>query len=125
VDPKPHEIDATEWPDEYRPVLEYLPDDQPSRRPRQPPAGFGGLIAGLVISLFLLACAYAGFSGFMHASNNALAWFGIVGAVGCLASVGVGISLWASDARRCYSGRFLTIAACFLTSFFCVLLICR
>lgn len=121
---EPQEWTATEWQADTTSVFDFV-SEEPSRTELQPSGRLAGAVAGLAITLFLLACAYAAYSGFMHASNDALAWFGIVGALACLASVGVGISLWASELRRHYSGRFLAIAACFLASFFCVLMICR
>lgn len=83
----------------------------------------GGLaVALLTIALFLLACAFAAFSGYMHSSNDAFAWLGLTGSVGALVSAGVGICLAASPARRSYSGRFLAVATVFLASLFGVLL---
>ena len=121
---EPRDWTATEWRADTTSMFDFVAEEsRPS--PPLPSSRLAGLVAGLAISLFLLACAYAGYSGFMHASNDALAWFGIVGSLACLASVGVGISLWASDLRRHYSGRFLALATCFLASFFCVLMICR
>lgn len=121
---EPRDWTATEWRADTTSMLDFVAEENSPPRP-QSSTGMAAMVAGLAIALFLLACAYAGYSGFMHASNDALAWFGIVGALACLVSVGVGISLWASDLRRHYSGRFLVVAACFLASFFCVLMICR
>lgn len=86
------------------------------------PADGGLAVALLTIALFLLACAFAAFSGYMHSSNDAFAWLGLTGSIGALVSAGVGICLAASPARRSYSGRFLAVATVFLASLFGVLL---
>lgn len=82
-----------------------------------------GAVMALAISLFALACAYSAFSGYMHAANNLLAWFGVVGAMGCLIAAATGISLALSVAHWRYSGRFLGLATIFMTSLFGLMLI--
>lgn len=83
----------------------------------------GGIgVALLTTALFLLACAYAAFSGYMHSHSDRFAWLGLAGALAALAAAGVGICLAAAPARRHYSGRFLAVSAVFLASLLGVLL---
>jgi hypothetical protein len=69
----------------------------------------------LVTSLLVLACTYAGLSGYMHSSNSAVTWLGVLGAIGCLMAAGTGICMSLSRSHRSYSAPFLSIAVVFLT----------
>lgn len=86
------------------------------------PVGGGVGVALLTIALFLLACAYAAFSGYMHSSNDGFAWLGIAGALAALIAAGAGICLAASPRQRHYSGRFLGLSAVFLASLLGILM---
>lgn len=113
---------ATEkWQTESSFVEEFS-SEPPVRSYRDSRAGLGSVMA-LAIALFVLACAYSGFSGYMHATDNALAWFGVVGAICCLFAAATGICLSLSITGRHYSGRFLGIATIFMTSLYGVMLI--
>jgi len=72
--------------------------------------------------LFLLACAYAAFSGYMHSYDDGFAYLGILGAVGSLLAAGVGICLAASGMQRRLSSRFLSVCALSLAGMYGVLL---
>jgi hypothetical protein len=113
---------VTDWRPDTTSFPPYEPADEQSSSVRPGRTALGA-VAALAISLFLLACAYSGFSGYMHASNNRLAWIGIVGAAGCLIAAGAGVALCASRSQRHYSGRLLGVAAVFLASLYGVLLI--
>jgi hypothetical protein len=113
---------ASDWRAEAPVFQEHSPEPPPIRRYRDRRAGLGSVMA-LAIALFVLACAYSGFSGYMHAMNDALAWFGVVGAISCLAAAAMGICLSLSITRRQYSGRFLGIATIFMASLYGVMLI--
>ncbi|HEY2585916.1 MAG TPA: hypothetical protein VGI81_09150 [Tepidisphaeraceae bacterium] len=101
-------------------TFEFADDLMPQMEDTQSDGGIA--VALLTIGLFLLACAYAAFSGYMHSSNDAFAWLGLTGSIGSLVAAGVGICLAASPTRRCYSGRFLAVAAVFLASLLGVLI---
>lgn len=116
------DIAATEWKAEAPFLQEYSPESPPIHRYRDSQADLGPVMA-LAIALFVLACAYSGFSGYMHAIHDALAWLGVVGAIGCLAAAAMGICLSLSIRRRQYSGRFLGIATIFMASLYGVMLI--
>jgi len=79
-------------------------------------------IAALSASLFLLACAYAAFSGYMHSYNDAFAYLGILGAVGSLLAAGIGVCLAADSFRQRYSSRLLSVCAIALAAMYGVLL---
>ena len=102
------------------------PDPTEKRAPRKPerePGSAGGVaIAALTASLFLLACAYAAFTGYAHSYNDGFAYLGILGAVGSLLAAGIGICLAASNFRRRYSGRLLSACAISLAGLYGVLL---
>ena len=70
------------------------------------PSCSGGL-AALTASLFLLACAYAAFSGWMHSSDNSFVWLGLIGAGASVLAAAIGICMTASSLPRSYSSRFL------------------
>ena len=99
---------------------------EPRNRARvEPEAGHGGgaaAVAALIASLFLLACAYAAFSGYMHSYDEGFAYLGILGAVGSLLAAGIGICLAASGLRRRYSGKFLSACAISLATLYGMLL---
>lgn len=85
--------------------IQYAPDDGLfARRSSQSEGGMA--IALLMIALFLLACAYAAFSGYMHAHDEKFAWLGLSGALGSLVAAGVGICLAATPAHRHATGCF-------------------
>lgn len=113
---------ASDWKSEGSFFQEYAPEPLRVRRGRATPEGLGGVMA-LAIALFVLACAYSGFSGYMHATNDAMAWFGMLGALGCLTAAAMGICLSLSMTHRQYSGRFLGIATIFMASLYGVMLI--
>ncbi|HXE55826.1 MAG TPA: hypothetical protein VN541_22570 [Tepidisphaeraceae bacterium] len=95
----------------------------PEPAPEVESSGTSGIaIAALAISLFLLACGYAAFSGFMHSSDAALAYLGILGAVGSLMAAGVGVCLAASTFRRPYSGKFLSLCVIIFAALYGMLL---
>lgn len=112
----------TDWRPETMPLQPLEPTEEKTSGSRSIPTGLGA-VAALAISLFMLACAYSGFSGYMHASNNRLAWIGVIGAACCLAAAGTGVGLCASKSQRHHSGRLLGVAAVFLASLYGVLLI--
>jgi hypothetical protein len=101
-------------------TLDFADDPAPAMEPTQTDGGVA--VALLTISLFLLACAFAAFSGYMHSSNDAFAWLGLTGSIGSLVAAGVGICLAASPTRRAYSGRFLAVSAVFLSGLLGVLM---
>lgn len=96
---------------------------EPAPEPEVESSGTSGIaIAALAISLFLLACGYAAFSGFMHSSDAALAYLGILGAVGSLMAAGVGVCLAASNFRRPYSAKFLSLCVIIFAALYGMLL---
>ena len=101
-------------------TFEFADDLIPEMEQKQSDDGIA--VALLTIGLFLLACAYAAFSGYMHASNDVFAWLGLTGSIASLVAAGVGICLAASPTGRSYSGRFLAVAAVFLASLLGVLM---
>jgi hypothetical protein len=102
-------------------TLEILPELDPMNTASRPDRG-GAAIAVLTAALFLLACAYAAFSGYMHSYDDGFAYLGILGAVGSLLAAGVGICLAASGMRRRLSSRFLSVCALSLAGMYGVLL---
>ena len=116
------DFQVTEWRPDTTSFQPHEAADEQSASDR-PGRSALGAVAALAISLFLLACAYSGFAGYMHALNNRLAWIGVVGAAGCLVAAGAGVALCASKSQRHYSGRLLGVAAVFLASLYGVLLI--
>ena len=107
----------TAWPEpesiNSRPGPESLQEVSP---------GSGAAVAALTASLFLLACAYAAFSGWMHSYDDGFAYLGILGAVGSLLAAGIGVCLAASELRRRHSGKFLSVCAISLAAMYGVLL---
>lgn len=101
---------------------EYLDLSSESQPAADSASGSGVAVAALTAALFLLACAYAGFSGYVHAYDDSFAYLGILGAIGCLVAAGVGICLAASGLRRRYSGRFLSACAISLAALYGMLL---
>jgi len=101
--------------------LEILPESDPMDTASRPDRG-GAVIAALTAALFLLACAYAAFSGYMHSYDDGFAYLGILGAIGSLLAAGVGICLAASGMRRRLSSRFLSVCALSLAGMYGVLL---
>jgi hypothetical protein len=89
--------------------------------PEKPFEG-GGAVAALTAALFLLACAYAAFSGYTHSYDSGLAYLGILGAVGCLMAAGAGICLAASGLVRRHSVRFVGVCAVSLAGLYGLLL---
>ena len=87
-----------------------------------PTPGGAAAIAALSASLFLLACAYAAFSGYMHSYNDSFAYLGILGAVGSLLAAGIGVCLAADGLRQRYSSRLLSVCAIALAGMYGVLL---
>jgi hypothetical protein len=86
-------------------------------------AGRGsGAVAALTVGLFLLACAYAAFSGYTHSYDNRLAYLGIFGAIGCLMAAGAGICLAASGLVHRHGVRFVGVCAVFLAGLYGLLL---
>ena len=81
-----------------------------------------GAVAALTAGLFLLACAYAAFSGYTHSYDNGLALLGIFGASGCLMAAGAGICLAASGHVHRRSVRFVGLCAVFLAGLYGLLL---
>ena len=117
VDPphRYHEPESVLTPvEDVRPA----PDPAPTSTP-----GGSAALAALTASLFLLACAYAAFSGYMHSYDDGFASLGILGAVGSLLAAGIGVCLAASGLRRRYSGKFLTLCAITLAGMYAVLLL--
>lgn len=101
--------------------LELLPEPEPEEPEKS--AGTGnGSIAALTAALFLLACAYAAFSGYMHTYDDGLAFLGILGSVGSLMAAGVGICLAASGLRKQVSSRFLGLCSLTLAGLYAMLL---
>jgi len=90
--------------------------------PEVGPGGGAAAVAALTASLFLLACAYAAFSGYMHSYDEGFAYLGILGAVGSLLAAGIGICLAASRLRRRHSGKFLSACAISLATLYGMLL---
>lgn len=87
-----------------------------AEHPAAPEAASGiAAIATLTALLFLLACAYAAFSGYTHTYDNALAYLAILGSVGCLMSAGTGICLAALGLGRRAVTRFLAVCGGSLT----------
>ena len=96
---------------------------QPTPAADREESSAGGIaVAALAASLFLLACAYAAFSGYVHSYDDGFAYLGILGAVGSLLAAGIGICLAASGLRRKYSGKFLSLCAISLATLYGVLL---
>ena len=81
-----------------------------------------GAVAALSVSLFLLACAYAAFSGYMHSYDDGYAYIGIMGAIASLMAAGIGICLAADGAKNGYSGKLLSLCAIALAGIYGVLL---
>jgi len=79
-------------------------------------------VAALSGSLFLLACAYAAFSGYMHSYDDGYAYVGIMGAVASLLAAGIGICLAADGMRRRSSGKLLSLCAIVLAGIYGILL---
>ena len=101
--------------------LEILPELEPLEvDARSDHSGIA--LAALTAALFLLACAYAAFSGYMHSYDDSFAYLGILGAVGSLLAAGIGICLAASGMRRRMSSRFLSACALSLAGMYGVLL---
>ena len=98
------------------PQSQYLHDSTGNGPPR------GALAAALAASLFLLACAYAAFSGWMHSSDNSLTWLGLAGAALSLLSAALGISLTGSSLPQGYIHRFLGVSAVGLAAAYGLLL---
>jgi hypothetical protein len=99
--------------------IELLPEGR--LEPAQAARG-SGAVAALTGGLFLLACAYAAFSGYTHSYDNGLACLGILGAVGCLIAAGTGISLAASGLVHRHGVRFVGVCAVFLAGLYGLLL---
>lgn len=117
-----HEFATSDWRAEGPVLQEYASEASRITHRHETPGGLGGVMA-LAVALFVLACAYSGFSGYMHATNDAMAWFGVLGAIGCLMWAALGICLSLSITHRQYSGRFLGIATIFMASLYGVMLI--
>lgn len=113
---------VNDWRGETVVFQDYPRESPPIQRQRDSGPGLGGAMV-LAVGLFVLACAYSGYSGYMHAINDALAWFGVVGAIGCLAAAAMGICMSLSITGRHYSGRFLGLATIFMASLYGVMLI--
>ena len=88
--------------------LELLPE--PPQGAPEPAAGTAAL-ATMTALMFLLACAYAAFSGYSHSYDNKLAYLAILGSVGCLMAAGAGIGLAALGLGCRASVRFLALCA--------------
>ena len=101
---------------------EFVERRAPVKREREPSSAGGVAVASLTASLFLLACAYAAFTGYAHSYDDGFAYLGILGAVGSLLAAGIGICLAASNFRRRYSGRLLSACAISLAALYGVLL---
>lgn len=101
---------------------EFVEERVPVKHEREPASAGGVAVAALTASLFLLACAYAAFTGYAHSYDDGFAYLGILGAVGSLLAAGIGICLAASNFRRRYSGRLLSACAISLAALYGVLL---
>lgn len=95
--------------------IELLPEGRPE--PAEPGCG-SGAVAALTAGLFVLACAYAAFSGYTHSYDNRLAYLGIFGAIGCLMAAGAGICMAASGIVHRHSVRFLGLCGVFLAGLY-------
>ena len=96
-------------------------DLEPSDVPQSSSPG-APAVAALVAALFLLACGYAAFAGWMHSIDDRFALLGILGAIGALIAAGAGIFLVASRFRYQFSCRFLSGCAISLAALYGALL---
>ena len=102
--------------DSHLDELELLIPEDDAIETSDPKPEIGPAVAALTAALFLLACAFAAFSGWMHSTDDRYAYFGILGAVASLLAAGIGICLAGSGARRNFSCRFLSVCALSLAS---------
>jgi hypothetical protein len=82
------------------------------------PTDHGSVItlAVMVTWVFLLACAFAGYAGYMHSRKDAYALLGILGAVASLLTAAASLFIAAGPGGRTASNRFLLIGAVLLAA---------